>query len=127
MNAKNENNLSLFIGAEQGSGKYEKDVYIIYMLLIKNEVYYQLNIKYKELFPQVSTSAPLPKLSKDNAYVQSIQAFINPMITIQAVLKINNFGKKYPSYAMATSTKTQIQKQLANNNQKKQTQEQNNL
>ena len=110
MNAKNENNLSLFIGAEQGSGKYEKDVYIIYMLLIKNEVYYQLNIKYKELFPQVSTSTLLPKLSKDNAYVQSIQAFINPMITIQAVLKINNFGKKYPSYAMATGTKTQIQK-----------------
>jgi hypothetical protein len=49
------------------------------------------------------------------------------MITIQAVLKINNFGKKYPSYAMATGTKTQIQKQLANNNQQKQTQEQNNL
>jgi len=40
MNAKNENNLFLFIGAEQGSGKYEKDIYIIYMLLIKNEVYY---------------------------------------------------------------------------------------
>lgn len=49
------------------------------------------------------------------------------MITIQAVLKINNFGKKYPSYAMAAGTKTQIQKQLANNNQQKQTQEQNNL
>jgi len=42
--------------------------------------------------------------------VQSIQAFINPMITIQAVLKINNFGKKYLSYAMAAGTKTQIQK-----------------
>jgi len=59
--------------------------------------------------------------------VQSIQAFINPIITTQVALKINNFGKKYPSYTMTAGTKPQIQQQLANNNQQKQTQEQNNL
>ena len=104
MNTINIYNQPLFIGAKQGTGKHQNNVYMIYSPPIKTEVYHQLNTTYSELFLQKSRSSPPLKLLKDNAYIQSIQDFIKPIITMQAALKINNFGKKYPIYAIAAGT-----------------------
>ena len=48
-----------------------------------------------------STSALLPLLIEENEYIESIREFLVPVIQNPQVMKINNFGKKYKSYANA--------------------------
>ena len=83
---------------------------------MKNEVHKWIHTTYYQYFSDTIISAPSPKQPLNNEYIKSIQEFINPMITIKAALKINNFGKKYPSYAIVARAKSSQVNQNEQNN-----------
>ena len=116
----NEDNQQLFISAEKGSGKHEKDIFVIYQPQIKNKVHKQIHTTYYYYFSNITTSAPPLKQPFNNEYVKSMQEFINPMIVTKAALKINNFYKKYPSYTIVAGTKpSQVNQNEQNEKQNK--------
>jgi len=65
-----------------------------------------LNTQYPSIIKHSPTLAPCPPIKNISEYSQSIKEFINSEITIPKAMKINNWGKKYKSYASVVGTPT---------------------
>jgi len=78
MNVKIRGN-KLFIGVEQGMGKHLRDVFVIYLSMMKQEAHKWLNGHYKEYLckeREALTTAPPPKVQVDDTYAKSVMEFI---------------------------------------------------
>ena len=111
MNVKIRGN-KLFIRVEQGMGKYSRDVFVIYLPMMKQEVHKWLNGHYKEYLckeREALTTALQSKVQVDDTYTKSVMEFIAPVMEQPWVMKLNSFRKKYKSYAQAVQPKENVE------------------
>ena len=106
LDVKDKNNQPLFLGTEQGTGKHEANVFIVYSPRKYTQVHKWLHEEYPKLIKDGITLVPSPKNMNCNEYNKSIQEFITPVISTKSTLKLNKFGSKYKSYTSALCNNT---------------------